>query len=89
MGLCMGICTCLCMCIIDFLSTCCQGLSKYIVNFALYLGNDVKQAVESWISEKISKLKQLKDQIMFAFFSLFIYVIDIASDVYQAIDYWM
>ena len=41
------------------------------------------------ISTCKSKLKALKDQIMFVFFGLIMYIVDIGSDVKQAYDYWM
>ena len=51
------------------------------------LGSIVIQAVANWISNLISKLKAFKDQIMFVFFSLGMYIVDIGTDVWQAIDY--
>ena len=39
------------------------------------------------ITKLISKLKALKDQIMFVVFSLGMYIFDIGTDVWQAIDY--
>ena len=54
----------------------CEGLLRNIRNY-------VMQA----LTKLISKLKALKDQIMFVVFSLGMYIFDIGTDVWQAIDY--
>ena len=36
----------------------------------------------------VNTVKAMKDQIQFVFFQLFMYIVDIGTDVNQALDFW-
>ena len=50
-------------------------------------GRNVKKTLDNCVAILIAKLKPLKDQILFVFFSLFMYILDIGFDVKQAYNY--
>ena len=38
---------------------------------------------------KMTRILLLKDQILFAIFQLFMYLVDIGTDIYQAVEFYM
>ena len=70
-----------------YLCCCCCCCEDFCEAFLETNGQNVKGFFGKWISILISKLKAFKDQIMFVVFSLGMYIFDIGTDVWQAIDY--
>ena len=38
---------------------------------------------------KMTRVMALKDQILFVIFQLFMYIVDIGTDIYQAVEFYM